>query len=178
MANTCPIDGTKIGMLGGWDLIDGTICNKCGKLVGLNHSEPRAEIIAHSYTIDEIKQLIEDGDLVSQQHLDKYQKEQHEIKAAQKSSGEGLEDDNTADFFERLDLSSLEPHTKAAVIKSMSKMSDLGLARVLGTINGVTQRYQVTMNQTQIEQNWILIKQQDETNKLLRKLIDMQNENS
>lgn len=48
---------TKIRMIGGWNLIDSNICNKCGKLVGLNHSESRTEIIAYSYTVDEIKQL-------------------------------------------------------------------------------------------------------------------------
>ncbi|GAW99692.1 hypothetical protein [Secundilactobacillus mixtipabuli] len=69
-------------------------------------------------------------------------------------------------------MENLDPDTQEEVEKIIVKMSSFGYARVVATLNSVLERSQITLNQTHIEQNWVLIKQQDENNKLLRQLVD------
>ncbi|GAW99691.1 hypothetical protein [Secundilactobacillus mixtipabuli] len=51
----CPIDGSKIGFIGGWVFKDGEICAGCGKKVGFQKGESVSETAAHSYTVNEVR---------------------------------------------------------------------------------------------------------------------------
>lgn len=167
----CPIDGGKIGFMGGVTLKDGEICNDCAKKVGFEKGIAKSEMAAHSYTINEIRDLITKGEKYDPDHASHVREESVKRAASGIDISQPVDPEFEKKYFDKFDLNDLEPGTKKAVENALGKMSAMGYARVASSLNGVLERYQVTMNQTQIEQNWILIKQQDETNKLLKQLL-------
>lgn len=165
----CPIDGTKFNFLNCWELKDGNICKVCGEKAGLTDDLPNAISIARTYTINEIKDLIDSGDSVSDKD---FQEQQNQItQSAHAIAGDTNLAHGDPEYRAKLNLNDLDPKTQKAVNHTMDTMSNFGLARLLSTVRGPMERYQITLQQTQIDQNWILIQQQDETNKLIRQLI-------
>lgn len=169
MAKKCDVCGNDIGFIGGWDLSDGTMCNNDGKKLGLSHVSPNDVLVASSYTVAEIKELITNGEKADKKHVSEKTKAQSEII---KNNGADVKALNA--YKDKFGLNDLDDETEQHVNNVVKKMSNVDIARILGTVNGLMERYQITLNQTQIEQNWILIKQQDETNKLLRQLVNKQ----
>lgn len=164
----CPIDGGKIGFVGGWVLKDGEICNSCGKKVGFVKGDPISNTAAHSYKVVEIGDLIRSGKSFDPDHAKKAT--QNAVKKSESSLN--IDENYSKELLDTFQLNQLDPDTFEAVKATIGKMSNMGLARMTSTLTNLQDRYQITLNQTQIEQNWILIKQQDETNKLLKKLIE------
>ncbi|GAX02971.1 hypothetical protein IWT140_00569 [Secundilactobacillus pentosiphilus] len=170
----CPIDGSKIGFMGGWVLKDGEICNDCGKKVGFQKGDSKSNTAAHYYTIDEVRALIDKGEQFDPDHAQKVRDEETKRSQAGFDPTTIPAMKNRQEFLDKYGLNHLDPETSEIVNQIVDQMSSIGFSRVMATLNGLMDRYQVTMNQTQIEQNWVLIKQQDETNKLLRKLVNKQ----
>lgn len=163
----CPIDGGKIGFVGGWVLKDGEICNSCGKKVGFVKGDPISNTAAHSYKVVEIGDLIRSGKSFDPDHAKKAT--QNAVQEAKNNIYQNTE--YKKELMDKYGLNDLDPETLKSVKATLEKMSDIGWARVTSTLTSLQDRYQITLNQTQMEQNWILIKQQDETNKLLKQLI-------
>lgn len=168
----CPIDGSKIGFLGGWVLKDGEICSGCGNKIGFQKGDINSESAAHSYTIQEVQSLIDDSKKFDPDHVQKVRKQETKRSEAGIDPTSMSEMKNRQNLLNKYGLDNLDSETTEIVNQIVDKMSDVSTARVMATLNGLMDRYQVTLNQTQIEQNWVLIKQQDETNKLLRQLVN------
>lgn len=61
MADKCPIDGRKLSFFNKVEVKDGTICAQCRNKIGLNPSVKGYEVICKAYTVNEIKDLIDNG---------------------------------------------------------------------------------------------------------------------